>query len=587
MKSIYSVRNRKGQSMVVLMTFLTFFFVLLLGMTALEFARYSLCCQQFQHCVDIAAIGGAVGLASSNNTDQATSQEIAKSVAQRIFERNYILDTTLKGNTTFATSAGAPPTPPARKAVINFTWLDPETGLPTNNPGDQKVFRVSGAYGYPPLVGNYIGLGPNAVLRCSATGNGGGTMLDVILCFDLSASIDDSTKVSLVERYYTGSGRKNQYRVVDSGMLYEASGATDDTGTPLNACYPQQIENQEAKRYNRKQRGRTQGERPGTQGMEGGRNYTDIVVNLDENNTFGGTTLSTSYGTFEYPTVGALVEAARGNLESSTMANNANVDLSAIGVSNPRAGFYRAYWENALVHRHPLYDAQASAANFFQILNNSTNAHFGLVCFSTDERTTYTGRPSIGSTDGHSVSTSNAGTIPTSSTVSCPTPYVQLDKTTGAVGSNFTTIQQYFPPTNPPAAPQLTAYNGTDINGAITLALQNLLPANKISGGMDKMRIGATPAIVLFTDGRPTANTGVGDMNGVTTSNIAKNNGVKIYCIGLAQVDSIIPKMNAVLGNISSTSGGKFYPIPPGTGQSAALNKAFSDIARSLVTLTK
>ncbi|HNB22621.1 MAG TPA: VWA domain-containing protein [Candidatus Melainabacteria bacterium] len=579
-------RNARGQSMVVLMTFLTLFLVLVLGMVAFEFSRYSLCSQQFQHCVDIAAIGGAVGLASSNNTDLATSQAIAKAVAQRVFERNYILDHTLKGNSTFNTSAASPPTPGANKAIINFAWLDPETGVPTSNPGDQKVFRVTGAYGYPCLVGNYIGLGANAVLRCSATGNGGGTMLDVILCFDLSASIDDSTKVSMVERYYTNT-KKNQYRVAGSGMLYEACGATNDTGTPLNACYPQQLENDEGKTFNAGQRGRTQGDKPGVEGLKGGRNFTDIVVNLDENDNFGGTTVTTSYGTFEFPTIGALVEGARGNLETLSLANSANVDLTAIGVSNPRAGFYRAYWESALTHRHPLYDAQASAANFFQILNNSTNAHFGLVCFSTDEKVTYTGRPCIGSGQNHSITTSNAGTIPTGSSVSCPTPYVALDKTAGATGSNFSQIQTFFPPTNPPASPQLTAYNGTDINGSLTLALQNLLPGSKISGGLDNMRNGATPAVVLFTDGRPTANTGIGDQDGNYVAGVAKNNGVKIYCIGLAQVDSIIPKMNAVLGNIANQSGGKYYPIPPGTGQATALNKAFSDIARSLVTLTK
>lgn len=101
------------------------------------------------------------------------------------------------------------------------------------------------------------------------------------------------------------------------------------------------------------------------------------------------------------------------------------------------------------------------------------------------------------------------------------------------------------------------------------------------------MRTGATPAVIMFTDGRPTTNTAPGDTNGVASTAIAAANGVKIYCIGLAQIPAIVPSMTAVLQPMANNTGGKLYVIPPGAGQAAALERAFADIARSLVSLTR
>ena len=48
--------------------------------------------------------------------------------------------------------------------------------------------------------------------------------------------------------------------------------------------------------------------------------YTDLVVNLDGNNQFSSTTVTTGGGTFNFPSAGSLVEASRGNLESDALA---------------------------------------------------------------------------------------------------------------------------------------------------------------------------------------------------------------------------------------------------------------------------
>lgn len=580
--------------MIVLVVFLLVFFVLLLGMTAFEFGRYSLCCQQFQHCVDIAALGGATGLASAQNTNQAVAQAAAMGTAQWIMEQNYVLDKSLNGMVTFTSSSSAPPTPTvANRANISFTWLDPETGLPTGVPGNQKIFGIQGAYAYPPLVGSWIGLGPAALLRASANGNGGGTMLDVCLCFDLSGSIDDTTKISMVERTSNAVG-STQYRIAADDTLYNACGTGSLTGVSFNACYPQNCDLATPfGQFSINRRGRTQGQRAPFAAPLGGGTFTDVVVNLDENNTFGGGV----YGGLPFPNVGTLVEAARGNLESIPIANAASVNYAALGVT-PQTGYYRTYWEQALMRRHPLFDAQASAANFFQIVNNSTNAHFCLVCFASDENNTTNANAiarnpnqSIGGVNQHTfpMGVTN-GNIPIGQTVQVPVPLVPLNKTAGALGSQFTQVQSYLPlaPTLPSTVvPQLTANNSTDINGALTLSLQQMLKPAQIGGGLDRMRTGATPAIIMFTDGLPTANTGIGDINGVSMTGVAASAGVKIYCIGLAQVPGLVGPMTAVLQPMATNTGGQFYIIPPGTGQAAALDRAFSDIARSLVSLTR
>lgn len=587
-------RKSKGQSMIVLIVFLLVFFILLLGMAAFEFARYSLCCQQFQHCVDIAALGGAAGLASAQTTNQSAAQSAAIQTAQWMMEQNYILDKSLSGKTTWTAGTTIPTMPVVpNTASMAFTWVDPETGAPTGTPGDQKIFRVSGAYAYPPMVGSWIGLGNSTLAAVVAIGNGGGTMLDVVLCFDLSGSIDDSTKITMVERYSPAVGN-TIYRNVAQGTLYTATAESSPSGTGFNAMYPYAMNAAAYGSYSNTRRGQTQNQRAPFTSAAGGQTFTDVVVNLDENDAFAGGT----FGGLNFPNVGSLVEAARGNLESIAVATTASVPYSGWGVT-PQSGYYRTYWEQAQVHRHPLYDAQASSANFFQIITNSTNAHLGLVGFSSDENTSYS-QPAIEGGANHTFPVPPAaGTIPTTGNVTCPIPYVQLDPTPGSAGNNLAAVSAKLPlpPTLPSTVvPQLTAYGSTDINGALNQAM-NMLTRNTPSTyndpaywptNLNRSRIGARRAIVLFTDGLPTTNTGpLYGSDGSTTSQKAGQCQIPIYCIGLAQVASLVPGMNATLGTISTNSGGKLYVIPPGAGQAAALNRAFADIARSLIALVR
>ncbi len=55
--------------------------------------------------------------------------------------------------------------------------------------------------------------------------------------------------------------------------------------------------------------------------------FTDIVVSIDGNNAFGGF----AYNGLNFPSVGALVEAARRNLENNAASQAAGLDLNALG----------------------------------------------------------------------------------------------------------------------------------------------------------------------------------------------------------------------------------------------------------------
>jgi hypothetical protein len=56
--------------------------------------------------------------------------------------------------------------------------------------------------------------------------------------------------------------------------------------------------------------------------------FTDIVVNLDGNNHFGGYFPSGSFGAYPFKDIGYVVEASRGNMENANIAPNVHTDFN-------------------------------------------------------------------------------------------------------------------------------------------------------------------------------------------------------------------------------------------------------------------
>jgi len=580
-------RNSRGQSFVVLILLLTVFFIGPLSLLAFEIARFCLAQQQLKACVESAALAGAATIASSNTTDPTTTQNAAMATALNMFQQNSILGQSL-ASTTQSTTASLSPS--ANQAAVYFQFLDPVTRQAVSlGSTNGKILQVTGAFGVAPLFQQFIGLAP--VYVATDVSNGGLPMLDLILCFDISASMDDFTPVSIIDRY--NNGTTNGYSIIGQGPLYTAFGATSSTGTAVNATFPQGLDNSSGSdgvyTFNGSARGQNNNAiAPSSKSAK----FTDLVVNIDGTNTFStGMTVTYAGNSYNFPAnnIGCLVEAARGNLESITVANAAGVPYISWNIT-PKSGYYQAYLQASLAQRHPIGDAILAAQNFFTIMNNDCDVHFGLVTFSSAPGTssTSTVSPDDGSsigniTDQSSTYVSNAYPSDPLSPKP-PNPTINLIPTLGPTYSNFSTVNSSIQP--------VLAYGGTDIAGALKTAINQMKSTS--SGGLGLTRSGSTKAIVLFTDGLPTVSSLGGNplTDARTEASAAKALGIPIYCLGLCMVSSLQTSQTAILtdqnsnastGGIAGISGNgaAYYQAT----QLSELNLIFENTARALVQL--
>jgi hypothetical protein len=584
-----SQRRPKGQAIAVLVVFIAAFVVAPICMVCYEMCLYNLAKQQLKACVDSAALAAGATVATSDNLDPATTQIGAKTTALNMFRQNSILSYSLSDA---SESSTIPMTPAANKSQLYFQYLDPITrqAVPLGSTNG-KIIQVTGAFGFVPFFAKFLKmLGPYPVVEMS---NGGLPQLDVVLCFDISASMDDFTLVSVVNRYNINKAsptkkQANGYTVLLSGPLYTAFKCTSPTGTALNATYPQELDaGGGVASFSAAGRGANTGALAPAASAS---SFTDVVVNIDGTSGFTqGTTVNGCV--FPANNVGLLVEAARGNFESVAIATAAGVDYSTWGVT-PKAGYYAAYQSAAQAQRHPISDAIIAAQNFFTIMNNDCDAHFSLVCFGSDPGTTqkqvvapdYATLGNI--TDNPSTFVSNG--YPSDPMVPLPPcPGVPLNPALGPAYSNYSSVMS--------SVSSLIAYGGTNIAGALQYAIRQLSPTSS-TNGLGYFRPGAKKAIVLFTDGLPTASSLGGDPTADARAQAVAANtaGIPIYCIGLCLVPSLQASQTAVLNdtNSNASSGGiaaisgnnaQFYQATD-TNQ---LNQVFENVARSLVNLIR
>jgi hypothetical protein len=558
-----------------------------ISMFSFEFGRYWLAKQQLKTCVDSCALAGAATNASSDQDPMGT-QLSAMATALSIFQQNDVIGMSLANA---AQASSMPMSPPANSAQLYFQFLNPTTKTPVAL-GDVsgKIFHVTASYGFTPALGNFAGI--TGIFPIVEASNGGLPQLDVILCFDISSSMDDFTLISAVDRY--NNGGTNGYNVIAHGPLYSALGCTSATGSPVNATFPQNLDAGGGTASTYKFSGSLRGTNSGATPTGATSSYfTDIVVNIDGTNTYStGTIVTYNSTTYEFPAgcVGCLVEAARGNLESTTVAATAHVPYTSWGIV-PKAGYYAAYKQAAFAQRHPISDAINAATNFFDLMNVDCDVHFGLVTFSSQAGTLPTSTvPADYSGLG------NISDNPTSYSANAypsdpynplpPNPTVALIPTAGPAYSNYSTVSSAVQP--------LVAYGGTNISGALYQAIGQM--KTTAQGGSGLSRVGSTKAIVLFTDGLPTASsTGSSPLQDARTqASSAKTAGIPIYCIGLCLVPSLQTSQTDILTdtNTNATSGGiagisgngaKFYQAT----QISQINSLFQNVARALTQLVR
>jgi hypothetical protein len=568
--------------------------VTMAGLFAFEIARANTAREQLRSACEAAALAGCATLASSDKQVTTDTHVDSLDAALITFRRNSILGISLAAAQRVSMDDHLPED---NQASLFIEFLDPNSA-PPNQPisalsdPNGRIVHVVGAFGLTPAFAAFTGT-PSTVLR--AHGHGRVPQLDIVMCFDVSGSIDDQTNVTFVKRNISVSTGLNQYTIISArggapttgglahGRLFDILGGIPQ-GTPVQATYPQTLHMTSDTGYHsrplffdRQLRGSNTSGRPGSPGVTGSNAnfaYTDLVVNLDNKTEFGGITIDG----YDFPTVASLVEASRGNLESESVfqqsgAKNAP-EVGGRGVV-PKSGYQAKYFEKARALTQPIGAARDAALAFFKVMNTNTEAHFGFTSFSYHAATA----------SGQSNSEwSIAQNYSPPGTANFVYPGVPLSKTQ----TNYTEV------TN--AIGQTLANGGTNMNEAVTVAINQL---------KNNSRKGAKRTIILFTDGQ--WNDGGDPRNDAAIK--AKTEGIAVYTVGLAQNSGIIPLevetlndgqgktynyvdtfgsaksytansngVAAIAGN-----GGKFYLVT----DSRNLRLVFENIARQLVQLVK
>ncbi len=641
------MRSQSGLAISALIAIIAVFVIMPLSMFGYEMVQYNLCQQQLKACLDSAALAAACSTTSSSSTSASTTQTNAMNQAFWMFQQNSILGVPLTTTPAYTYGTANPTfTPVANQAQVYFQFLDPITMSPVAyGATNGKIVRIFGCFGFVPVFSKFINImpGPYLVQRQS---DGGLPQIDVVLCFDISASMDDFTNVSLVNRSNTlTQGATNSYALAGAGVqgpLYTIQSCTSATGTPINATYPMQLDASGSGdgnwTFNATGHGKHTGAiAPSTVATLAklGQNYTDCVVNLDGTAT---QSQGVTVNGFNFPAetgngkgLGVLVEAARGNLESVATATAAGVPYLAWGIT-PKVGYFQAYYQAAMSAqtgfpdtnvsvplRHPIGDAIVAAQNFFAILNNDADVHFGLVTFSTNA-----GTLASPTNNNYYVSGTSEPALTTLSSSPATSPYppepiwppnptIPLNPTPGTANNNYSTaspapvtsVNGALFTTNTTASTfnisSVMAVGGTNIEDAIDMALSMELGSKTTDpkttpGGRSAQslgRTGATRAIVLFTDGLPTegGDSGTSDPKSQQEATFAASCGIPIYTIGLCLTPTLQGDQTTVLTNAAGTTG---IAALSGNGatfsqttKAAELNAIFSNVARQLVQLVQ
>ncbi len=583
-----SRRSKRGVSLITLALVIGTFVALPLGLLVFEIHRAELARQQLRAICESAALGAAATLAGSDIQDALEAQTNAMSAALSLFRSHSIIGCPLN-NAYLAQSLNT--LPPIRSGNLYVQFLDPHNNMQVVTIGDPrgKVVKVTGTFTLVPSFGTYLHIG--AVPICSAA-SGGVPTLDVVLCFDLSGSIDDQTPVTFVRRQWDPTNSKIAYNITRAragspagtnanGKLYDILGPPS-TGSRTNAVFPQWLSssNQSDHRYalSFSEDGAANGLRgspnagsppgncpPGNASVGDLYTYTDLVTNIDGNEVFGGI----SSNGFDFPDIATVTEAARGNLENSTVFNASKANLTLTNIT-PKVGYKAEYIRLAALQLHPISEAQQAADAFLNIINTNTDAHFGFVAFANDTGTSPTSTVTQSNIDA-TYSSGGQGQF--------PMPQVKLNQTPAT--TNYDTIKALLPKTG--------ANTATNIGDALNEAV---LQFNSSS-----TRKGSKKAIILFTDGQPTVG---GPLNSDPWANaraaavVAKGQGIPVYTIGLAQNPEIVPSETAILNDTNSSpsaggiaaiagNGGKFYIVT----NTNNLRFTFENVARHLSQLVR
>ncbi len=580
-------RDPRGQGLLSLMMLFALIIFPMFAVLGFEFGRLYLAKQELQSASDAAALTGTATLASSDNTNPTQAHLDAIESALKIFKANTALGVPFTSATVVASKAAL--TCNVGESKLFFEFLNPVTYAvePLSSPNG-KVVKITASTGSELAFGKFLGIkswGVNAVSTSAVP------KLDMVVCFDVSGSMDDQTPVTFVKRVWDetlGTGKIVYKDVVGvngvmKGKIYDIM-KPGAMGTSLNAVQPQLLTDAyyNSKAYFSEYLASYYGTKglrsnsvypeagappgncpPGTAfTFDGFRCFTDEVVNIDGKDFFGGFV----YDGYSFPDVATLVEASRGNLENDVVFKSSRA-YTSVSVT-PRPGYQKAYFEAAAKQIRPLIDAKDAVLTMNQILNTDADTHFGFAAFDSE-----VGTAPSSTVDWHNIDDA----APYGAIQPFPLPRVVISKIAGTTQFNEVNT----------SIKSCVAMGATNIGAAIHAATQDL-KANA--------RQGSVKAIILFTDGQPTAPGGPLDAdpkaNARKAAVAARDAGIAIYTVGLAQNAAIIPDQKAILnddnpdpttGGIAAIAGngGTFNLVTDAT----QLRTTFAKIARRLVKL--
>ncbi len=527
-------RSPRGIMILFLCLFMGLIALCMISLLSFEVIHACSVRDQLRSACESAALAGAARLASSDQQDPVQTHNDTINAALEAFRANAINGNAL----TNATQTTVEDYNPAGNAGGIMVQLLNPNSVPPNQPvtiGDPngRIVRVLGSFGLKPVFGVFCHLPGPYTIR--GVGFGQVPQLDMVMCFDVSGSIDDQTPVTLVKRYWDNSAGRIKYDITDAkpgaptlngkaqGRIYDIL-LPPATGTNFGGSFPQGLEeagnggNQRPLDFSPSLRGNPNqgappGNYPGGGGLGNNYTFTDSIVNIHEDVSNHSMNLPwTSPAGYVYTNWQQVVEIARGNFENITVFNSAKLDtVPEFTGLLPRAGYQADYFQNAHMMCRPIGDAQSAAQTFFTIMNTNTEAHFGLVAFSTIG----------GSTPSETMSAPNVSSnYAPGGNGDFPRPGIPLH----SVNTKYAEIMAALPTT--------VACGNTNIGDAVNKARQQLVAEGRPS---------ARKAIIVFTDGQPTA--GGGDPWGYArdAATQCQAAGIPIYTIGLAQNNAIIP----------------------------------------------
>jgi hypothetical protein len=319
--------------------------------------------------------------------------------------------------------------------------------------------------------------------------------------------------------------------------------------------------------------------------------FTDMVVNIDGNNAFGGYVGSGAFAAYTFPTIDFLVEAARGNMESNGIAPSTYTDWAIGSAAQP--GYQQAYLYLAYRQLQPKTVIESSVRNFMTKLLQTSDCHFGFVA--------YNNRAGLSATD--------TDTAPTVSWAYNPgntlnTRYLIPQVSLSTASNNYAAVSAALTPPSTFAAvtpPLFTPNGGSNLADGLTQAVNNLTGPNSRSGAMK--------AIVVITDTVPSrdlsgniyktpGSNGPAINDALTVAGLANKAGIPIFIVALdqSQGGAMTPYFNSQFSD--TTSGGLVYTAGNGgalyidtwttpSAIAASLTGSFNNVVRQLMTLTK